>query len=341
KTEITGRATFFLLPFPNSGITEAIVPLYPIQSDARMFLPLALFAIGLILLVKGADFAVRGAESLAVKIGVSPTTIGLTVVAFGTSLPELVVSTEAFRRGDYAIGTGNVVGSNIVNIGLILALALFIMPAACSTAESRSRLLINTVLTLGAASVFAIVSLRGYFDFITGIVFLLIFSGMLFLMWKPVPVANPPDTSHSRHPVLLTLAGLAMVILGAHLLLKGAVDIAEMLSVPPAVIGLSMVAVGTSLPELATSFVAAMKRSPGIAVGNVLGSNIFNLLFIIGINSLFFTIPAPAQIDTIVMIGFSLAVFPFFIRSTLITRIWSGVLLGAYTLYILFLFGLL
>lgn len=303
-----------------------------------MFLPVVLFAIGLILLLKGADVAVRGAESLAVKIGVSPATIGLTVVAFGTSLPELVVSTEAFRRGDYAIGTGNVVGSTIANIGLILGLVALLMPAVCSVPASRPRLFENALLTLSAAMVFALLALRGFFDFISGAAFLLIFSWMLFILWRTGPGPDPPSDSHSRYPLVLTIAGLGMVILGAHLLLTGAVEIAEILSLPPAVIGLSLVAVGTSVPELATSTMAAIKKSPGIAIGNILGSNIFNLLFVIGINSLFFTIPVPDPKYIIVMIGFSIAIFPLFIQRICETRIWGGVLLGAYVTYIVLLF---
>ena len=131
-----------------------------------------------------------------------------------------------------------------------------------------------------------------------------------------------------------------MVILGAHLLLSGAVEIAENFAIPQAVIGLSMVAVGTALPELATSITATMKKSPGVAVGNILGSNIFNLLFIIGIDSLFFTIPAPDPGDTLVMIGFTLAIFPFFIRNNHVRQVWGGLLLAAYLLYILFLYGI-
>jgi cation:H+ antiporter len=299
-----------------------------------------MFIIGLILLVKGADLLVRGAESLAVRMGVSPTTIGLTVVAFGTSLPELVVSTEAFWLGDYAIGTGNVIGSNIVNIGLILALGYILMPASGSVTGSRSRQLVNSLFALGAAVVFALLSLRGFFDGLSGIVFLVGFSGMLFLMWRFKEEPDPPSDSHTRHPVALTFAGLIMVIAGAHLLLSGAVEIAEIFAVPQAVIGLSLLAVGTGLPELATTIVATVKKSHGVAVGNLLGSNIFNLLFIIGINSLFFTIPAADPRDTLVMIGFSLAIFPFFIRNNLMRQIWGGLLLGAYLLYILLLYGI-
>ena len=300
-----------------------------------------MFFAGLVLLVKGADYLVRGAESLAVRLGVSPTTIGLTVVAFGTSLPELVVSTEAFWLGDYAIGTGNLVGSNIVNVGLVLALGYLIMPAAGSVTESRSRLIVNALFTLGAALVFALLSLRGFFDGLSGIVFLVIFSGLLFLMWRSDEEPDLPSDSHTRHPLALTVAGLAMVFLGAHLLLSGAVEIAEIFAVPQAVIGLSLVAVGTALPELATTIVAAVKKSHGVAVGNLLGSNIFNLLFILGINSLFFTIPAADPKDTLVMIGFTLAIFPFFIRNNRVRQIWGGLVLGAYLLYILLLYGII
>lgn len=299
-----------------------------------------MFFIGLILLVKGADFLVRGAESMAVRLGVSPTTIGITVVAFGTSLPELVVSTEAFWLGDYAIGTGNVIGSNIVNIGLILALGYIIMPSSGSVTESRSRLLVNTLFTLGAALVFALPSLRGFFDSLSGIVFLGIFSGMLYLMWRSEEEPGLPSDSHTRYPLVLTVAGLVMVFLGAHLLLSGAVEITEYFAVPQAVIGLTLVAVGTALPELATTIVAVIKKSHGVAIGNILGSNIFNLLFILGIDSLFFTIPAADPKDTLVMIGFTLAIFPFFIRNDRVRQIWGGLLLGAYLLYVLFLYGI-
>lgn len=299
-----------------------------------------MFCAGLFLLAKGADVLVRGAEDLAVRAGVSPATIGLTVVAFGTSLPELVVSTEAFRQGDYAIGTGNLVGSNIANIGLILATALILVPAAAGIGEVRSRLRVNALLMLGAALAFALLSLRGYFDLLSGIVFLSVFFAMLLLMWRSGSVPVPPPGPRARHPLFLTGAGLAMVFLGSPLLLSGAVEIAGIFSIPPAVIGLSMVAVGTSLPELATSLVAAIRRSHGVAIGNLLGSNIFNLLFIMGVNSLFFPIPAADLNDTLVMIGFSIAFFPALIRNDRWARPWGCLLLGAYLLYTLFLYGI-
>ena len=214
------------------------------------------------------------------------------------------------------------------------------MPKSGNVTESRSRLLVNTFFTLGAALVFALIALRGFFDGLSGTVFLVIFSGMLFVIWRSKEEPAPPSGSHTRHPLTMIVASLAMVFLGAHLLLAGSVEIAEIFAVPQAVIGLSLVAVGTSLPELATTIVAAVKKSNGVAVGNLLGSNIFNLLFIIGINSLFFTIPAPDPKDTLVMIGFTFAIFPLFIRNNRIRQIWGGLLLVAYLLYILLLYGI-
>ena len=275
------------------------------------------------------------------KIGVTPTTIGLTVVAFGTSLPELVVTSEAFRRGDYSIGNGNVVGSNIANIGLILALVALLMPAVCTLPASRPRLLENSLMTLAATMVFVLFMFRGYFDIFSAVAFLGIFSLLLYLMWRSSLGADPLPDSPARYPLILTIVGLGMVVVGAHLLLTGAVEIALILSVPHSVIGLSLVAVGTSVPELATSTIAAIRKSPGIAVGNILGSNIFNLLFVIGINSLFFTIPVPDLMDVMVMIGFTIAIFPLFIRRICESRIWGATLLVSYALYIALLFGIL
>jgi len=302
-------------------------------------IPLILFASGLIILLKGADTAVKGAEGLAVRAGVSATTIGLTVVAFGTSLPELVVCAEAFSRGAFAVGTGNAIGSNIANIGLILGIVALLMPSVCSYPSCRDRLFINTVLTFAATLVFILLTLRGILDRFSGIILLIVFCGILAIMRRTGSAADPPPEDPCRYPLGLTIAGLAAVVIGAHLLLTGALEIAELFSVPQAVIGLSMVAVGTSLPELATSAVAAMKKSPGIAVGNILGSNIFNLLFVLGANSLFFSIPTPDMQDVLVMAGFTLAIIPLFIRDNRVTRIWGGVLLAAYLGYIALLYG--
>ena len=305
----------------------------------NILIAVVIFLAGILLLVKGSDILVDGAGGLASRYGVSPATIGLTVVAFGTSLPELVVTAQAFRLGDYAIGTGNVIGSNIVNIGLVLALVFVFMPTAAGGAASRSHLRTTGFLALGAAGVFLLFSLRGTFDLFSGIIFLAIFSLMIFWMWKTGAVVEAVIDPNRRHPVLRTLAGLVMVVAGAPLLLSGAISIAEAFSIPSSVIGLTMVAIGTSLPELTTSIIATMRKSHGVAVGNIVGSNIFNLLFVIGLNSLVFSIPAPEMKDTLVMIGFSVAVIPLFISNSRMARLWGGLLFCAYIIYVLRLYG--
>jgi cation:H+ antiporter len=303
-----------------------------------MIVPLILFVIGLAFLLKGASIAVRGAEGLATRLGVAPATIGFTVIAFGTSLPELVVTTEAFSRGNAGIGFGNIVGSNIANIGLILGLVALFLPATCCNTPSRNYVVRTSLMVLGATAVFVLFSLRGILDAIAGIVFLGMFCAILVSLWRSGPAADPPSDEPSPYPLLLTGAGLAAVIIGAHLLLTGAVEIAAAFSISPLVIGLSMVAIGTSLPELATSVVAAVKKSPGVAMGNVLGSNIFNLLFIGGINSLGTTIPIPNHGSLAVLSLFTLGLVPLLSGRPGITRIAGAALLSGYVLYIALLF---
>ena len=272
--------------------------------------------------------------------GSRPPRSGSRLVAFGTSLPELVVTSEAFRRGNYAIGTGNIIGSTIANIGLILGIVGLLMPSVCTVPASRLRLLENALLTLAATLIFVLFAVRGFFDFLSGMVFLVIFALILYRMLIHNAEMVSSSTTSIRYPLLVTIAGLAMVVIGAELLLAGAETIATILSIPPLVIGLSMVAVGTSLPELATSVVAAIQKSPGISIGNILGSNSFNLLFVIGLNSLFFTIPVPEMKDSIVMTVFTMAIFVLFIRKICETRVWGIMLLGAYLVYILFVYGI-
>ena len=303
-----------------------------------MIVPLILFIIGLILLLKGASVAVRGAEGLAIRLGVAPATIGFTVIAFGTSLPELVVTTEAFSRGDIGIGIGNIIGSNIANIGLILGLIALFQPVVCCTTSPRKNLIRTTFMVLAATAVFILFAMRGALDTISGIVFLAMFCGILFSLWRSARGADPPSDEPAPYPLLLTGAGLAAVIIGAHLLLTGAVEIALAFSISPLVIGLSMVAIGTSLPELATSVVAVMKKSPGVAMGNVLGSNIFNLLFVGGINSLGRTIPIPDLQILAVLSLFTLGLIPLLSVRPAIVRIAGGALLFGYIVYIVLLF---
>jgi len=249
-----------------------------------------------------------------------------------------VVTTEAFSRGDAGIGFGNIVGSNIANIGLILGLIALLMPATCCNTPSRNYVIRTGLMVLGATAVFVLFCLRGVLDTVAGMVFLGMFCAILFSLWRSGPVVNPSSDESSPYPLLLTGAGLAAVIIGAHLLLTGAVEIALAFSISPLVIGLSMVAIGTSLPELATSVVAALKKSPGVAMGNVLGSNIFNLLFVGGINSLGTTIPVPDLQSLAVLSLFTLGMFPLLSGRVGITRIAGGALLSGYIIYIVLLF---
>lgn len=303
-----------------------------------MIIPLLLFAIGLILLLKGADITVGGARSLASRFGISPALIGLTVVAFGTSLPELVVTSEAFRGGNFDIGMGNLIGSNIANIALILGLYGLLQPGSAGNYSRQRGFLYYTALMLLATATFVLLSLRGTFDIFSGILMLTLFSIILVLLWRTGNIMEMSSPEQSRYPLLFTAVGIAAVIIGAHLLLTGVVEIAEIFSIPPVVIGLSMIAIGTSLPELATTIVAAYRNSPGIAVGNILGSNIFNLLFVLGLNALFIPIPSPEPKSISLLLLITIAILPLFSSRRLVTRIWGAVLVCAYLGYIVSLY---
>lgn len=303
-----------------------------------MIIPLLFFTGGLILLLKGADITVEGARGLASRFGISPAFIGLTVVAFGTSLPELVVTSEAFRGGNFGIGMGNIIGSNIANIALILGLFALLQPGSAGTYTRQRGSLQHTSLMLLATGTFVLLALRGSYDIVSGIVMLALFAAILVMLWTTGNIMEMSSPDQSRYPLLFTIAGIAAVIIGAHLLLTGVVEIAEIFSIPPVVIGLSMVALGTSLPELATTIVAAYRNSPGIAVGNILGSNIFNLLLVLGLNALFTPIPSPDPASIGLLLLFTVAILPLFFGRRMITRIWGGLLVCGYLVYIISLY---
>ncbi|MCQ8893739.1 MAG: calcium/sodium antiporter [Methanolinea sp.] len=297
-----------------------------------MLLAFLLFIAGLILLVKGADIAVDGAKDVALGMGLSPLFIGTTIIAFGTSLPELVVTTEAFSLGNYGIGMGNIIGSNIANIALILGICAVVRPDAIARESWKGDVRRDMVLMILATGLFILFSLRSTLDTVAGIVFLSSFSLILILLSrsgnKPDPVTCTPKSQ--KYSLAMTVLGLFLVIAGSHLLLGSAVAIARVFSVPEFFIGFTLVAVGTSLPELATSVAATLKGSLDIAVGNVLGSNIFNLTFILGLNSLLFVIPVTFAADLVMLLVFSLAVLILVYPRTAVTRGWGVLMLGAY-----------
>ncbi|OPY36136.1 MAG: putative membrane protein [Methanoregulaceae archaeon PtaU1.Bin059] len=303
-----------------------------------MIIALILFSVGLVLLLKGADLTVEGAEGIASRMGISATFIGLTIVAFGTSLPELVVTSEAFREGNFGIGTGNIIGSNISNIALVLGLYAVLAPYAFRTQPPGQRFLLHIALMLIATATFALLCWRSVLDLLSGIVMLALFTALLVILWRSGQAMERTAGKDSPYFLLFTIGGLAAVIIGAHLLLTGAVEIAALFAIPPVVIGLSMVAVGTSLPELATTVVAAYRNRPGIAIGNIIGSNIFNLLFVMGLNALFNPIPSPDMVTVAPMLLFSLAILPLFSGRIAVTRAWGTLLVMGYLAYILALY---
>jgi len=305
-----------------------------------MILPILLFIVGLALLIKGADYFVEGGGGLAARYGVPSAVIGFTIIAFGTSLPEFVVSINAIITDNPDVALGNILGSNIANIALVLALCAMISPAVISRAEGeKSKVYTETMLMLAATGVFAVLCLNTVIGLFDGIILLATFGIILYIIYRRI--AKEPGSRIETHGNLdwgYTAGGLVAVIIGSQFVLDGAVAIATALGIPAYVIGMSMVAVGTSLPELATSLVAILKGDAGISAGNLLGSNIFNLLAVLGVGALIRPIAIPHFSDIIILVLFSLAVIPLIKGSPRVTRAWGLVLLVAYTAYMVFLF---
>jgi cation:H+ antiporter len=252
-----------------------------------------LFVIGLIGLFFGGEFLVRGASSIARTYRISPMVIGLTIVGFGTSAPELLVSVQAALAGQPAIAIGNVLGSNIANILLILGISAVIAPLILPLRKLWRDL---GFMLLATAVIWAML-LDGNVTRLDGVLLLaglIIFLAVAFLTGKA-----EPDDSLPLPPVwraaLMTLGGLVVLVIGARLLVDSATTIARTYGISEAVIGLTIVAVGTSLPELATSVVAALRKQTEIAVGNIVGSNIFNIFGILGLTAVIAPIPAEAR----------------------------------------------
>lgn len=285
-----------------------------------MVIPLLLLLVGLAILVLGADALVRGAASLAKRLGVSTLAIGLTVVAFGTSMPEMVVSLYAAWQGNAEIAIGNIVGSNIANLLLILGVAAVITPLTVKSTTVWKEIpfaLLAMVLiyTMGNDRLFDNLPLNALtrtdgFSLISLFAVFLVYTYGLGKIKSSEP-EEPIKLYPSWASILLSLGGILLLAGGGKLIVDNAVLLARVWGMSDALIGLTIVAVGTSLPELATSIVAAMRRQSDIVVGNVIGSNIFNVFWILGVSSLVAPLPFSASINTDVLVGVVVTLLAF------------------------------
>ena len=313
---------------------------------------------GLVLLVLGGELLVRGAVRFAERMGLSPLLIGLTLVGFGTSTPELVTSVEAALEGSPGIAIGNIVGSNIANILLILGVSALIFPIAVS----QSALKRDGVIMVGVALLLAVVSPLMVLGGFVGTVFVSLLIAYIVYAYlqeqsgtgghtaayergeAAEDVSDFKGQEHARSAaaditiaLLIAVAGLVAVVFGGGFLVDGAVKLAAAMGISETVIGLTIVAVGTSLPEMVTSVIAALKRHADVALGNVLGSNIYNILGIGGVTALIAPVTVPAEIiarDNLVMVGVSLLLLALAYTGYRIGRREGALLIAGYIGYV-------
>ena len=312
-----------------------------------MLLATSAIVVGFIVLVWGADRFVMGAAALARNLGVSPLLIGLTIVSFGTSAPEILVSAMAAFGGTPSLAIGNAVGSNIANIGLILGVTALIAPLLF---QSHVLLREYPILLAVSAGVYLLM-IDGQLSFLDGLIMLAALAVTLTLLVRIGIARSASDPMSGEYEaeiradlstfaaVMWFLAGLALLLVSSRMLVWGAVEIATAMGVSDLVIGLTIVAIGTSLPELATSLLAAVKKEADIAVGNIVGSNIFNLLGILGITAIVHPLATGGvgMVDFAVMAAFSLVLWPMAFHQQRITRPEGAALLAGYIGYLFWL----
>jgi len=316
-----------------------------------MLLPVAAILTGVLLLVWSADRFVDGASSVARNLRVPPMVIGLTIVSIGTSLPEMIVAAMAALDGNRDLGIGNALGSNIANIGLVLGVTALIMPLAVKSMTLRREMPALFLITVFA---FALMS-DGELDVIDGV--MLLVGLVLMLVWiariglkdRHDPLVQEftesiPDQMSMRQSVFWFMAGLLVLMLSSRMVVWGAVEVAHTLGVSDLIIGLTIVAIGTSLPELVASITSALKGEADMAIGNVIGSNMFNLLAVLAMPALIYpgTFASQALLrDFPIMLAFTLALFvaSFGLKLGKVNRFEGALLLSGFAgyLYLLFL----
>ncbi|MDE5594153.1 MAG: calcium/sodium antiporter [Muribaculaceae bacterium] len=320
-----------------------------------LFVSVVWLIVGLVLILAGANFLTDGSSAIAKRMGISDLIIGLTVVAFGTSTPELVISVVAATEGNSSIAVGNIVGSNILNILLIIGLTAVIRPIFI-----KKSVMTNEIPMLVLSSV--VVLILGYSSALDGLdtatitrvdgllllIFFLLFMRYTFASARSATDSDPAEADGQRlgqfsvwKSVVYVVGGLAALVFGGDKFVDGASTLARHIGVSEATIGLTIVAVGTSLPELATSVVAALKDKPGLAVGNVIGSNIFNVLLILGVSSTIVPLPfggvTLTDLWTLVGASFMFLLFGWAFRERCITRVEGAIMLASYVAYTVWL----
>ena len=309
-----------------------------------MYIPSFLMIGGLVMLAMGAEVLVRGSSSLALRLGVTPLVIGLTVVAFGTGSPELFVSVQAAYRGESGIALGNIVGSNISNVALILGLSAVARPMRVRSELIKREVPVMIAVTVGLC----LLLLDGMLSRLEGL--LLVVGSLAYTVFAYIAARRDRSTLVAEEfeealtqprraawlDMLFVLMGFVFLLAGANLLLKGALVVAEKFGVSQVVIGLTIIAIGTSLPELATSVTASVRREPDVAFGNAIGSNILNILLVLGIVALIQPIETKGLriVDIGALVASAVILFPLLWRGFVLNR-WEGAfLLVAYVAYL-------
>jgi cation:H+ antiporter len=317
-----------------------------------MLLDILLFVVGLVVLYFGAEWLVGGSSGIAYRVGITPLIVGCTVVAFGTSAPELVVSLAAVYQGNDDISVGNIIGSNIANLALITGVAAIIRPIQVSSSVVR-----REYPFMFAASILLVV--LGFDGKLSRLDAGILLSGMAIYMGYMINLARKAmngeevelsveeidedeiKKSSNGKDIARIVAGIAGLVIGARLMVDSAVSIARVMEIPDLVIGITVVAIGTSLPELATSAMASLRNESDISVGNVIGSNVFNILLVLGTVAVIAPIAvgeAAIEFDFWVMLGVTLLIWPLMWSGLTIKR-WEGaVLLAGYVAYTVYLF---
>ncbi len=312
-----------------------------------MLLSVFYILLSLILLYFGAGWLVKGSSALAIKAGISPLVAGLTVVAFGTSSPELVVSINTAFAGQGNIAIGNVIGSNLFNICVILGISAIIVPLKINSQLLKMDIPVLILATIGFMLLFAdrVINRWEGILFLSGLILYIVYNIYLARREKNLQIHEEFEKSISvgklkwYYSAGMVLVGIGVLVAGSELLVLGAVDIARSLGVGETIIGITIIAVGTSLPELASTVVASLRKEYDIAIGNVIGSNTFNILGIIGLTSVISPLSAIAisKIDLFVMLGATLLLLPFFRTKYTLKRDEGIFMVAIYLMYLYYL----